>query len=242
MKITRKLIIGRYRIDLVLLAFTVKLLIVCIALGFWQLQRLKEKNSLLAGIEIAIISEAKKLNEVKTENILYSRLVLEGRFLEGQDIYLYGRRTAMQEKDGYYLLTPFQTLDNKVIAVARGWFSHSNKELVGRSLTSSSNIERITGIALPGEQSRMLVPGNDIKNRIWFTLDLSQMSKLLGQHVENFYLLQTSPQAFDFLHPLSPNIVLRIRNDHKEYAITWFSLAFVLVVMFVIYSRQKVTI
>ncbi|WP_342225315.1 SURF1 family protein [Rickettsia endosymbiont of Urophora cardui] len=211
--------------------------IILVSLGFWQLNRLKEKKLFLASMQENLTSPAIDLAEIH-DNLPYQKIKLHGHFLPNKDIYLYGRRSMSSEKDGYYLVTPFETNYNKVILVARGWFSHRNKNII----TQATNDEphELIGVTMPSEKTRSYLPANDIKNNVWLTLDLKEASKVLGLNLENFYLIEESKDIsnLDILLPLSINHLAAIRNDHLEYAFTWFGLAASLVVIYRIYRRS----
>ncbi|HJD64878.1 MAG TPA: SURF1 family protein [Rickettsia endosymbiont of Diachasma alloeum] len=211
--------------------------IILVSLGFWQLNRLKEKKLFLASMQENLTSPAIDLAEIHN-NLPYQKIKLNGHFLPNKDVYLYGRRSMSSEKDGYYLVTPFKTAEDKIILVARGWFSNRNKNII----TQATNDEphELIGVTMPSEKTRSYLPANDIKNNVWLTLDLYEASKVLGLNPENFYLIEESKDIsnLDILLPLSINHLAAIRNDHLEYALTWFGLAASLVVIYRIYRRS----
>ena len=229
---------NKYSIELIPLLFTILSFLILISLGLWQLSRLKEKNFFITSITTNLRNPPVDFISSKND-ILYSKIRVKGQFLTGKDIYLYGRRSMAIEKDGYYLFSPFQTENNKIIMVARGWFNSKQKNNI-QTIKNAAN-EEIIGIALPDEKKRIFVPENDFKQNIWFTLNLDQISTILGLKLEKFYLLMQadSTHTSNILKPLSMDSVLQIRNDHLEYALTWFSLAGVLVVIFIIYHMKK---
>ncbi|MFY9589774.1 SURF1 family cytochrome oxidase biogenesis protein [Rickettsia endosymbiont of Halotydeus destructor] len=269
--------------------FTLCTVIILIILGFWQLNRLKEKKLFLAAMDHNLTSPAVDLKDLK-DDFIYHKVKITGHFLPGQDIHLYGRRSMSKEKDGYYLVTPFKTIDDKIILVARGWFSNRNKSIIGdsanrlfsklayrekfkgdtehRTATYSSvredsstgstyklplevefgkkSIEQeheIIGVTMPSEKIRSYIPDNDIKNNVWLTLDLKAATKILDLELQNFYIIQEGKDIsnLDILLPLSINHLANIRNDHLEYALTWFGLAISLIVIYIIYSRARAT-
>ena len=211
--------------------------ITLISLGFWQLSRLKEKKLFLASMQANLTSPAINLEELGS-NFIYRKVKITGQFLLNKDIYLYGRRSMSSEKDGYYLVTPFKTLEEQIILVARGWFSNRNKNIITQAANNQKH--EIIGVTMPSEKTRSYLPANDIKNNVWLTLDLKAASKALGLNLENFYIIEEEKNIsnLDILLPLSINHVKAIRNDHLEYALTWFGLAISLIVIYVIYKRH----
>lgn len=214
--------------------------IILISLGFWQLSRLKEKKLFLSSMQENLTSEAVNLNEIGN-NPTYRKIKITGHFLIGKDIYLYGRRSMSSEKDGYYLVTPFKTVEDKIILVARGWFSNRNKNIITQA--TNEQMHELIGITMPSEKTRSYLPANDVKNNVWLTLDLQDASKTLGLNLESFYLIEESKDIsnLDILLPLSINHLAAIRNDHLEYALTWFGLAASLIVIYVIYRRNVIS-
>ncbi|HJD56232.1 MAG TPA: SURF1 family protein [Rickettsia endosymbiont of Pyrocoelia pectoralis] len=228
---TKKTILTNF---LVFIAFAI-----LISLGFWQFSRLQEKKLFLASMQKNLTSPAINLEEIHNDTP-YSKVKVTGYFLPDKDIYLYGRRSMSSEKDGYYLVTPFKTIENKIILVARGWFSNRNKNII--SGATNDRKHKLVGVTMPSERTRSYLPANDIKNNVWLTLDLQEASKVLGLDLENFYLIEESKDIsnLDILLPLSINHLAAIRNDHLEYALTWFGLAASLVVIYVIYRRNVI--
>ncbi|XVN40318.1 MAG: SURF1 family protein [Rickettsia endosymbiont of Argas persicus] len=212
--------------------------IILVSLGFWQLNRLKEKKLFLASMQENLISSA--IDLAKIQNILpYQKIKITGHFLADKDIYLYGRRSMSNEKDGYYLVTPFKTDEDKIILVARGWFSNRNKNIITQA-TNNNQSHELIGVTMPSEKTRSYLPANDVKNNVWLTLDLQEASKVLGLNLENFYLIEESKDIsnLDILLPLSINHLAAVRNDHLEYTLTWFGLDASLVVIYGIYKRS----
>ncbi|MFU7500473.1 MAG: SURF1 family protein [Candidatus Tisiphia sp.] len=228
--------IGKRQVQLLPLLLTILAFVILLSLGFWQIARLQEK-------ELFLSSMKNNLNnppiDIKTlsGNKLYAKIRANGYFLVGKNLHLYGRRSMSTEKDGYYLVTPFQTDDNKIILVVLGWFAGRHKKNIDNIIDNSMEI---TGVILPGEKTKLFVLDNDVKNNVWFTLDLTQASDVLGLKLEDFYLvMEGNNNRSDILKSLSIENLLNVRNNHLEYAITWFALAISLAVIFVICNLSK---
>lgn len=210
-----------------------------ILLGNWQLKRLHQKNHLIGSIESNLASPAKFIDSDDITTEIYDKISMKGQFLAGKNIFLYGRRSSSPEKDGYYMLSVFKAdHDGSTYLVSRGWLPQSVKN----KFSNTARVEKpiiIQAIALPGEKRSFFVPKNDTKNNIWFTIDLKAAHDILGVDRTDYYLMEIySGSLPEGVKPLNTSTLAKIRNDHLEYAITWYSLATCLVIIFLIYHRR----
>jgi surfeit locus 1 family protein len=236
MRINFSVLKQRYRLFsglLVAIAF-----VILVLLGNWQLKRLDYKNEFIKSIEHNIANPASYIDS-NSENVkLYSKVRISGEFLSQKDALLYGRRSASPEKDGYYLLSPFKSDSGKVYLVSRGWVPQSRKASVKDSLAPIH--EEIIAIAMPGEKRQFFMPENDLKNGVWFTLDLETASTTIDIDPSSFYLMQVEAKNLpEGVKPLFATHLSKIRNDHLEYAVTWYILAICLVGFYIIYHIKN---
>ncbi len=209
-----------------------------ICLGNWQLKRLEEKENFIAKIATNITNPPIKISNIQNLPELYSKIELHGHFLNQKSIFLYGRRSAYPEKDGYYFLSPFIDDSGNVYLVSRAWLPQSAKK--NASSFESKTRETIIAFVMPGEEKRFFIPANDSKNNIWFTLDLNEASQKLTTTTKDFYLMQIESKNLpEGAYPLSTTYLNVVRNDHLEYAITWYSLALILGIIYIMYNRNR---
>jgi surfeit locus 1 family protein len=217
----------------IILLFAVFITLIC--LGNWQLYRLKEKRAFIKYTEASVLDEPIVIGTNNASLKLYTKIQLVGTFVPDNDILLYGRRSSSPEKDGYYLLSAFKAHNGQIYLVSRGWFAQSAKKSF---LVPNNGQETIEAIVLPGEKKQFMVPKND--NNLWFTIDLDMARSNLGVNETRYYLMQIHPKNLpkEFTpHRISK--LTQIRNDHLEYALTWYSLAIGVIIMFVINCKRK---
>lgn len=200
------------------------------SLGAWQLQRLSWK-----------LEQLEKVNAAQSQPILgdlphelngldYHRVALTGRFHYDKTLHLIGRQ--MGEDMGFFMLTPF-TLDDdgRTILVNRGFSP------VGRE-SRPEGVQTVEGIIRPLRQKRLFAPTNHPEKNIWFYEDIPAMSQATDLVLLPLAVEVTGEQkAGEYPIPGDGKIILR--NDHLMYAITWFALALVGLVMFAFYHREK---
>jgi surfeit locus 1 family protein len=80
----------------------------------------------------------------------------------------------------------------------------------------------------------MFKPKNDISNNYWFTLNRQDLYKFTGEKFSPYIIYLSSKSEL----PKAKMITANISNNHKKYAITWFSLAISILLIY-LYFRKK---
>lgn len=228
------------QISVIPLTFVIAIVLSFTVLGFWQLGKFYDKQWLVNKTQDQVSKKPIKNITNFDNTILYSKVRLKGSFIPKKDVHLYAQasgRATDNNNLGYYLLSPFRTTDGKIIMVMRGGFRAMHKRVL--YYIKNKDYEKLTGILLPNEKTGMLTPGNDIKNNLWFNVDLGTMSKALGLPLENVYLLQVDANNLpDIVSPISMQNHVNVDNNHFVYAMTWFVLGIVVIIMFGAYLFQ----
>ena len=224
--------------------FTIPALIVLIGLGAWQVERLHWKEGLIAertawlGAEpIALPPAGATLSDEKMAALDYRHAMATGEFLHDRELYLAAR--TMAGAVGYQIITPLRQADGGIVLVNRGWIPDNLKDPAARPEGQIAGIVTIDGvIRAPGRQ-HWLQPDNAPADNIWFWTDLPAMAaavKASDQVAPVF--LEAGPAANPGGFPIGGQARVNLPNDHLQYAITWFSLAMALTVIYVIYHRR----
>jgi surfeit locus 1 family protein len=89
----------------------------------------------------------------------------------------------------------------------------------------------------------MLTPAENPANRLWFTRDHLAMGRVLGWDKDG---AQLAPFYIDLESPVPPSgipkpgpLEVHLKDDHMQYAITWFTLAGAVVVAFGAWWRAQ---
>lgn len=220
---------SNFRVCTISYIFVVLSIVILFFLGTWQIIRSNEKNEFLSKVNKSLKEPPVHLDNFDNNGIIYSKIKLSGKFLNNKNVFLYGNRNLSKYKNGYYLLSPFQSNTGKIFLVLRGWVA--DQEII----KNSEIIEEVTFLVMKGEKETIFVPKNDIKNNIWFTIDINLASQLLDVNMLNFYLIQIENSNLPYkIKPVSIENLLMIRNNHIEYAVTWYCLALILIIISII--------
>ncbi len=197
-----------------------------VALGSWQLIRLNWKLELINQIENSLKDEPVNLSNNILKN--YLRIKTSGIIDFDKQIYLYN----LNEKGepGFDVVTPI-IIDKKNFLLNRGWISFNKKENQEINILDSKNI---IGILKKQLKANRFKPKNNIQDNYWFTLNRKNIFQYTGKNFSPFIIYLNSNLDI----PKTKTVTANISNNHKKYAITWFSLAFSILV-FYLYFRRK---
>jgi surfeit locus 1 family protein len=198
------------------LIFGLFLIVVLVALGTWQLYRKAEKDALLDHLAQSQQDLPQNVDTLSTPK-LFQPLFAEGQFIPNKTITLQSK--VHEGKSGVYILDVFQTKKGQFLLVQRGW---SPKDI----RTPPLNYMKIEGIARVPSPPTYFQPINTKGTYFW--IDLKALSKDLQLPLLPYYLV--SKQSFD-PHIAPTSAIPLPRNNHLEYAITWYSLALCLLFM-----------
>lgn len=233
-----------FRPTLVPTLITVPALIALIGLGAWQLQRMEWKEGLIDRLQTRSSATAESLppGPLDLDEWEFRRVELTGHFLHEDELHLLNR--SLNGNPGLHVLTPFRRTDvpgGPVVLVNRGWVPFDRKEIDVRSeglLPGEVTVEGLVRFQRPitGLQ-RVFLPENEPDRNIWYSVDTDQMATEIGAELPAFYILDGNEDV-PGLFPVGKQWRLDIRNDHLQYALTWFGLALGLLVIYIVYHRR----
>jgi cytochrome oxidase assembly protein ShyY1 len=220
-------------------AFALLGLAMLLALGIWQIERKAWKEALIATLAQRTAAPPIALPPpqawaaLSRENSEFTRVRLRIE-LGGGDALVYTGGSALRDdvkSPGFFVFTPARLQSGSAIVVNRGY-------VPSRSAPRLQEPQEIVGSLRWPEAPSLFVSERD-SSGIWYVRDPLAMARVLGWgEVAPFYVEQEAPVPSGGLpHPAAINV--RLRNDHLQYALTWFGLAAVLVVVFGIWAAAR---
>ena len=214
---------------------------VLVGLGSWQLQRLTWKNELMA--ERVALLEAPPVSPPAPngdlESLEFRTVTLAGRFLHEKELYLAAR--PYKKRVGLHVVTPLLLEDGRAIFVDRGWIPPDHQDPLTRQEGLVAGPIEMNGVLRQGgwKGRDLFRPENDPKANLWLWLDLPAMAAAAGlDHAITSVYVQAGDQPSG-AYPVARPYKVDLRNDHLQYALTWFSLALILVIVFVIFHLKR---
>jgi surfeit locus 1 family protein len=243
----------RYFIPLLSTLIGVSLLL---ALGTWQVFRLQEKTALQVVLDQRLAEPVIDLPNEKIElsDWQYRRVRVRGKFIHDEALYLLASPVRFKGESGLYVLTPFVLDDGRKILVQRGFIPQSKAEISTRPETlDSKEVELEVVVHAPERKPRFgFGMGNfskefdrsdlQTRHRVGIYVDINTISALLNEKLEPYYLRVVAEKnaaniSNELPEPGAEKISLY--NPHKQYALTWYSLALILLIVYVIYIRKQ---
>lgn len=214
---------------------------VLIGLGTWQLQRLQWKERLIDDLAERTGAAATPLPEDLTdpEALAYRPVRLAGRFLHDQEMYLAAR--SYRGQAGSHVVTPLVLDDGRTILVDRGWVPPNRIDPTARRAGQVQGAVTVEGLLRPGgwRGSPMFKPTNQPDQRLWVWPDLPEMATKAGleQAVQTVYVAADA-EANPGGYPIGGQTQVTLSNNHLQYALTWYALAVVLLVIYLLHQSS----
>lgn len=209
-------------------------LAVLLALGTWQVERLRWKEALLA--EMAQQTRAADvLLPAAIDDTLswkYRKVSVAGYFLHDKSFRVQPRTHG--EERGYDLVTPLQRASGDVVFVNRGFVANETPDsAVARPQEVVSVIGRIR---LP-EQGRFTPPNDPARNQ-WYWVDVPAMAAQAGVTAMQGIYVDALPQP-GAGYPVGRDATQDIPNNHLQYALFWYGMAAILAAIYFIYHWRE---
>jgi surfeit locus 1 family protein len=212
-------------------------LLLLAGLGTWQLERRAWKHAILAkvtaGMKAAPLALGASIEGIA--GLDYRRVRVSGRFAHGRELYLSGR--FHRARHGVHVITPLIRPGLPTVLVNRGWVPQANKDPGTRRAGQLQGPVTVTGIARTLFRRGLFVPDNDPVKGFWMTYAPDAMGEAAGTRAPLAVVVEADGTANPGGLPKGAVTRIDFRNDHLNYALTWYALAIALTVIFAIYHR-----
>jgi surfeit locus 1 family protein len=225
---------------LVLAAFSV-----LVGLGIWQLERKAWKEALIETLTRRLVAvpgdlpAGKDFPHLRADYDEFRRVRFRATFLPDQEALVYTSGSALRSDvsgPGYWMFAPARLADGRTVVVNRGFVPEGRQGQLGRR---DEQPGEIVGAMRWPEQRGWFMPGGDPARNLWFVRDHRAIAATKGWgDVAPFFIDQEAPVPAGGLPRPGP-LNIKLRNDHLQYALTWFGLAAVLLVIFALWAWRR---
>ena len=196
-------------------------------LGIWQIERLAWKLALIERVEARVSAPPgpapapEAWRSITQERDEYRHVAVRGTFDYASETLV----DALTERGpGYWVLTPLRTATGTIL-VNRGFVPREADSPADRAASQQTGEVTVTGLLRMAEPDGRFLRPNDPPQDRWFSRDVGAIAKArrLGP-VAPFFIDADSGSTPGRL-PVGGMTVVRFRNAHLVYALTWFALA-----------------
>jgi cytochrome oxidase assembly protein ShyY1 len=224
-------------------AFTLVVIGLLIALGVWQLQRRAEKHALIAalterlGAAPAALPPPDQWKALSPEHDEFRRVAITATFREAPEAKVYATGSALRTDVttlGTFVFASVTLANGTTLVIDRGFVPDGAKEAAPQREPVT-----LTGYLRFPEKPGWITPAPDVGKRLWFARDHIGMAKALSWGpVAPFYLDLEAPAPSSGLPKPGP-LDVHLKDDHLQYAITWFGLAAAVAVAFAVWLNGR---
>ena len=225
--------------------FSLAVVALCVGLGVWQLQRRAEKQTLIAALTerlasapgaLPLASQWSALAPVRDE---FRRVRFVATWQPRPDAMVYSAGSAVRDDitgPGTWAFLPATLPSGEIVVINAGFVQNTMQDRAqqDRAVTRLITGEpaTLTGYLRFPESAGTLTPPENMAKRLWFSRDHLAMARTLGwEKAAPFYIDLEAPVPPSGIPKPGP-LTVHLKDDHLQYAITWFGLAAAVVIAF----------
>ena len=206
-------------------------------LGRWQSDRAEEKAGRQALLEARVAEAPLRLTGPvrSADELLFRRVRVEGRFVpEGQifvDNRIHGGRA------GFHVVTPLAIgRGGALVLVNRGWIARSAAYPAAPEVPVPAGDRVVEGLATLPPGRVLELSADTVSGNVWQNLSISRYAARAGREVLPVVILASAPTAGLTAVEETPDAGIA---KHREYSLTWFSLAATVAALWVALNLRK---
>tara|TARA_B100001250_G_scaffold384669_1_gene379698 strand:- start:677 stop:1183 length:507 start_codon:yes stop_codon:yes gene_type:complete len=161
---------------------------------------------------------------------------IDGNYLSEKLMFFY--RSNLNGDSGFNVVIPFKTTEGIIVYVDNGWIPFKNKENLDIDFINKSKVYSLSGALIFKKDRKYFTPENDYNENIWYLLNTDEMDSVLDLSSSNYILKLIDQNYFEeFLIEFNPT---NIKNNHLQYAVTWFLMALFISIFYIYLIKQQV--
>jgi cytochrome oxidase assembly protein ShyY1 len=231
--------------------FTFAMVALFVGLGVWQLQRRVEKHALIAALDERLAAQPVPLpppsqwSKLEAKDDEFRRVNFVATFSKTPDAMVYSSGSAVRADvsgPGTWAFLPARLPDGETVVINTGFVENTmqDRAVEDRAVAKlvSDQPVAMTGYIRFPEGAGLLTPAANPATRLWFNRDVNAMARTLGWgDVAPFYIDLETPAPPNGV-PKPGALEVHLRDDHMQYAITWFTLAGAVLIAFGVWMRR----
>lgn len=212
-----------------------------VLLGTWQVQRLADKEALVAVVEDRLHQSPEEFpaeqawSDLTPEDIDYRSYRLSGQFDHSQTVLVFTNLTdpvGRYRGVGYWVLAPLTLDQGGIVWINRGFVPDTQASAFADGGDAPDGPVSVTGVARQPQLANSFTPDPDLAARREWVLDPARLNVFLAQNGE-----AVAPVIIDEVAgepgalPQGGETQVEFPNRHLEYAGTWYLFAAITPIM-----------
>jgi surfeit locus 1 family protein len=207
-------------------------------LGRWQTHRAQEKEARQALFEARLRETPVRLtgSVASAEPLLYRHVRASGEWIPEGQIYIDNQ--IRDGRAGFFVVTPLRLAPSgDAVLVNRGWIARSSEYPRPPAVAVPRGVVEVTGLASLPPRRVLELSGDTIAGNVWQNLSIERYRGARGLNVLPVVVLADA--AGEGLVPIREQPDAGVAK-HREYALTWFSLAITTLALWIALNLRKV--
>lgn len=194
------------------------------ALGVWQVERRAWKLDLIERVEARVaatpvpVPPRREWARLDPREVEYRRVRATGRFDWSKTTLV---DALTEQGPGNWVLTPLITRDGPILVnrgfAPKGWRAPSSPRVESDST--------VTGLLRLTERDGRFLRPNEPNTGRWFSRDVEAIAAARGLRGAAPFFIDADRDPDAPAYPIGGMTVVKFRNTHLIYALTWFALA-----------------
>jgi len=197
------------------------------ALGVWQIERRAWKHELVAAVDARIHAAPvpapgpARWDAVNARDDAYQRVAATGTFRHDRETLV---QAVTDRGPGFWVLTPLET-PGFTLLVNRGFVPNDRRDAATRAAGNVAGPVTVTGLLRVTEPGGAFLRSNDPAGGRWFSRDVTAIARARGLRNAAPYFVDADASPNPGGYPVGGLTVVRFRDHHMVYALTWFALS-----------------
>jgi surfeit locus 1 family protein len=199
-----------------------------LTLGVWQLQRLAWKEALIATVDARVSAAPaappgpRDWPRLAPDAYAYRHVRVSGVFDNSRETLV---QAVTEAGPGFWVLTPLRADRGYQVLVNRGFVPAELAAPAARRAGEISGPTTVTGLLRPSEPHGGFLRANRPAAGRWYSRDVAEIARARGVAGAAPYFIDADATPNVGGWPRGGLTVIRFRNSHLAYALTWFALA-----------------
>lgn len=202
--------------------------VLLLALGTWQVHRLRWKLDLIATVDARVDAPPvaapgpSAWPGVTADADQYLHVTARGTFDDARETFV---QAVTDEGPGFWVVTPFHTDGGFTVLVNRGFVPPERRAPATRAAGQFGGETSVTGLLRVDEPGGAFLRRNDPAADRWFSRDVRAIAAKRGlTDPVAPYFIDADGAPVPGRYPIGGLTVVAFPNNHLVYAITWYAM------------------